>query len=242
MTKGLYYTMGVMAALTLTFSCKKSPPLPDATVTIDITHEVDGTPLLMDTIRYTNAAGNPYSITRLEYYLSSFTFLHPDHEVTTAEIHYINGRTPDASISFTLPARAYTGIQFYIGLPANKNVSYTLPATQANVNMAWPESMGGGYHFMKLEGHFIDDQQVESGYAMHLGMNQWLVTVLLQQPLDLTGSNHPTLHLRMNINQWFTMPHTYDFNVQGNYTMGIDSLMGQLSANGVDVFTLTQTQ
>ena len=35
--------------------------------------------------------------------------------------------------------------------------------------MAWPEMMGGGYHYMKLEGAFINDS---SFYNTHTGV-QW---------------------------------------------------------------------
>ena len=36
--------------------------------------------------------------------------------------------------------------------------------------MAWPDVMGGGYHFLKLEGHYKKDSLL-AGYAMHIGQN-----------------------------------------------------------------------
>lgn len=236
-------TLTTMMILTfpLLFSCKKDQVKEKAALQFEITHKVDGEALKMDTVRYENRAGNLYSVTRLEYYLSNFTFISSNgDEEKIEDIYYINPKKP-ASLTIDdieMEAGSYSTLQFHIGLPADENISYNLSATSENVNMAWPEQMGGGYHFMKLEGHFIDDQNQEKGYAMHLGMNEWLVTVTLNQSIELTGDNNELL-LTMDVNQWFEGPHTYDFNVQGNYTMGIDSLMGQLSDNGLSSFSLT---
>ena len=226
-------------SLILSGSCHRVPEL-KAGIQINISHEVDAQPLRMDSIAYQNEAGNPYSVTRLEYYLSDFTFIRPDGSSERVELtHYCNPRKAE-SLHFDLEVTEgnYSALEFVLGIPAERNVSYTLPATSENINMSWPENMGGGYHFMKLEGHFIDNQQKEKGFAMHLGMNQWLVHIRLDHNMDFKGNQNP-VGLSMNINEWFRNPHTYDFNIQGNYTMGIDSLMGKLSENGADVFTIT---
>ena len=234
--------IGLCCALVATVGCKKatSPPT-EALVTFDIVHEVDGVPLQLDTILYQNAAGNHYDVTRLEYYLSYFNCMDNSglgHKVDS--ICYINPRKPN-SLSFhaNLPTGSYSGIQFHIGLPAMKNTSYCLSNTPENINMAWPEMMGGGYHFMKFEGHYLDPLQEQKGFAMHLGMNPYLITVILNKPFQIQeGTNH--IQLTMNLNEWFAHPHTYNFDMHGNYTMGVDSLMRKLSENGPSVFTLKQ--
>jgi len=237
----IFHTFLLILALSLLFntSCHRLPEF-KADIQLDISHKVDAQPLQMDSIMYQNEAGNPYSVTRLEYYLSDFKFIRADGSSEGIELtHYCNPRTPESlHIDLTLSEGSYTALEFLLGIPADRNLSYTLPATSENINMVWPENMGGGYHFMKLEGHFIDDHQKEKGFAMHLGTNQWLVHIHLDQNMDFEGAQNP-LELEMNINEWFRNPYTFDFNVQGNYTMGIDSLMGKLNANGGDVFTIT---
>ena len=47
--------------------------------------------------------------------------------------------------------------------------------------MAWPTAMGGGYHFMKVEGHYLDTSNTIQGFAIHLGKNNNLVNVLINQ-------------------------------------------------------------
>lgn len=233
--------LSLVGVLLLVPSCKKSTPTPTVDVTVSLAHVVDNTTFLSDTIGFINEAGNQFSITRLEYYLSDLTFRHADGKVSFIDdVFYVNVLKPEThSIKATLPVDNYTAVTFFLGLPADKNISYSLPATTDNVNMAWPEVMGGGYHFMKLEGHYLDDQSKEKGYAMHLGMNEWLVTVNLSHNLSF-NTNSDECTLTMDISEWFKNPHTYNFNVQGNYTMGIDSLMQQLSENSPSAFSIHQ--
>ena len=102
--------------------------------------------------------------------------------------------------------------------------------------MEWPVVMGGGYHFMMFEGHFIDSTGTP-GFAMHLGTSASLCPVSIQQTLSI-GQADKEIRLSMNINEWFRNPAIYDFNVDGNYIMGNVQAMSKLAANGVDVFSM----
>jgi uncharacterized protein YwgA len=42
----------------------------------------------------------------------------------------------------------------------------------------------------------------------------------------------------MNINEWYANPAVYDFEVDGNYSMGLSAAMLKLSKNGKDVFSI----
>jgi hypothetical protein len=102
--------------------------------------------------------------------------------------------------------------------------------------MAWPDMMGGGYHFMKLEGSYVDSTGTY-GYAMHVGKNAYLVNCTMSHHFDLnTGLN--AKELVMNVNEWFKNPAIYDFNVDGNYSMGVMAAMTKLKNNGTDIFTI----
>jgi len=48
-----------------------------------------------------------------------------------------------------------------------------------------------------------------------------------------------TISLRMEINNWFCSPHTWDFNYWGGYIMQNQEAMQIASENGKDVFTLS---
>lgn len=93
--------------------------------------------------------------------------------------------------------------------------------------------MGGGYHFMKLEGRFLDSGS-SSGYAVHLGRNASLVKVEIPASFEIRQGIHEIV-LTMDINEWFTDPAVYSLVMDGSYTMNSQLLMKKISANGHDV-------
>jgi len=206
---------------------------------LNINYKVDGFPLIFDTIMYHNLAGNNYGVTRLEYYISNITFHSTSgKDFALKNIFYMNARTPSTnSISIDhVPAGQYTDITLNIGIDSANNKTNSLPNTSENINMAWPSSMGGGYHFMKLEGYYVNTPST-TGFTMHLGQNTSLVTCLIQQPFQVSSSTSE-IKLSMNLNEWFCSPIMYDFNADGNFIMGDMQAMGKITANGIDVFTL----
>ena len=137
-----------------------------------------------------------------------------------------------------LPEGSVDSVSFYIGIPADRNVHGAIPPTAANVAMEWPDAMGGGYHFLKLEGHWTQGG-APLGYAAHLGTNRWLIPTGVRATLQLPGGGERKAALTMEINGWFESPHTYSFANDGVYTMGDSVLMRRIAENGKDIFKLT---
>ena len=229
--------------LFLFYSCKKDVLLPATpsgnSIDFQVTHVVEAELVVFDTIRYTNDAGNKYSVTRLEYYISTVVLKKSDGSlVETSTANYINGRDSDA-LNFSLsaiPSGDYVGLSLFVGLDSVTNQTNALPNNSENINMAWPVMMGGGYHFMKFEGHYEESIDV-LGYAVHLGTNTALVKVEVNTPFSVNKAGEK-MTLEMNLNEWFRNPAIYNLYVDGSYTMGKDSLMEKIAANGVNVFTL----
>ena len=225
----------------LLFTCKKDvtpqSPAPDPKLTFALKYEVDGQAVVADTIIYITDAGYPYSVVTLNYFLSQINLIKTDGTpVLVMDYQYASLKDAGTN-SFTItsaPKGNYKGIRFNIGIDSVHNRTDGLPATTNNNNMIWPAFMGGGYHIMKLEGYFSDSSGT-FGYSMHLGMNDYLVTVDLTKNFTIS-ENDISLQLTMNLNEWFRNPQIYDFNVDGNYSMGNSSAMAKLSANGKDVF------
>ncbi len=230
-------------AIALLFACQKDEtdrPGPDTTtgsVTLILEHHMDGMPLAFDTMYYATAAGHTYSVSRLEYYLSEIVLSGVDGTPDDT-IHgpcYVNAGGTTSFDLGALSGGAYSGATLLLGLPPGMNVTGGLPNTLENVNMAWPDPMGGGYHFIKFEGHFLEDAS-PNGFAIHVGNNSYLAHAELGQAFTLDGASG-TLALRFNLNELFRTPHTYDLS-SGNYSMGNMVLMGQLRDNAVDAFTI----
>ena len=225
------------------FSCKKdkteepAPTVTSSDVSVRIEYNVDGQPVLFDTIFYTTPSGLPYSIMRMHYYLSNVDLIKSDSStVRLANYFYADAR--DLVSVFTkadVSLGNYIGIKFNIGLDSSQNVTDGLPATVDNINMIWPDALGGGYHFLKFEGYFMSGGS-SYGYAMHIGKNVNRIPVTLYKNISVSESTM-TLTLKMNINEWLKNPYTYDFNIDGNYSMMNDTAMAKLSANGSDVIS-----
>lgn len=231
--------LGVGLVLTLAQCKKEEQDPPQIVAQIELQHFVGSEALEMDVIKYTNAAGNEFSVKRLLYYLSGIVLEDENGVRHTIDGAYYVDIEDASTLQFALdfvPQGKYKKLEFSLGLVPELNVFGNLPNTVENSAMFWPEQMGGGYHFMKLEGHYNTDSSEVAGYAMHIGTNPTRVDFEFNQGYTL-DVNNISIELRMNILEWFQNPVTYDLN-QGNYSMGNAALMLDLTNNGKDVFTL----
>lgn len=205
---------------------------------LSILYTVGNNALQFDTLTYKNEAGNKYSVNHLEYYLSSFSFNKSDGTTFKSNnVYYINAKkqlSPTIRIE-NIPFADYTSISFFIGLDSIINKTNALLPILQNINMAWPDAMGGGYHFMKMEGYFTDSSK-QNGYAIHLGNSVNLIKIEIFNPISISHENETQI-MKMNINEWFKNPSIYNFNIDGNYSMGSALAMLKLKQNGKDVFT-----
>jgi len=157
-------TLIVLGGLLLVFgSCKKTT-VPESTghMVVTFQHSVGQQPLEYDTIKYVNAAGNPYMVTNIQYFISDI-YLHKangDSVLLNKEnnIHYIDTDLPDTWIwhlKESIPVGQYSAISFTFGLNEKENISLRF-VNPPESNMFWPEYLGGGYHYMKLNGKWRD--------------------------------------------------------------------------------------
>ncbi len=224
-------------------SCHKPLPLPPQStgkLEINLTYHVDGLKLIPDSLMYINLAGNRYSVTRLQYYLSGFRFYNPvaDETLAVDTFFFIDAFSNSYnSINISLPEGYYDLLCLYVGLPPKLNRTGALPPTFENLSMQWPDIMGGGYHFLKLEGYFkSSDTAPPQGYALHLGTNIALVNACIPVSVVIEPDKRTSLMLTMNINEWFRNPNMYDLS-QKSYIMGDTIRMKMIAQNGWNVFS-----
>jgi hypothetical protein len=233
----LYFTYFILF-LCFHWSCKKDkdPEQKDyANLQVRLEYLVNGAPLVFDSLMYTNAAGELYSVSKLEYFLSRITLHGDGTEIELGNIDYLNAA--DNLFNLTenkrVPYGHYSGLSLLIGLDSQHNLTDALPHTIENENMAWPVPMGGGYHFMKFEGRFGNLGQ-SSGFAVHLGRNINLVKIEIPANFDITSKQHEMV-LIMDLNEWFANPWIYSLINDGSYTMHSAALMKKISENGSHV-------
>lgn len=240
--KNVALVLGLIMVLFVA-SCKKGnepePTIHTQQIDLSISYKVDEESFMENCMMYQNKAGNEYSITKLVYYISQVSLIKADSgKVLLKNYHYVDAMNSSSNLLVLkdVPVGNYIGISFNIGLDSAQNISDGLPATTDNVNMKWPNPMGGGYHFLKLEGYY-KDTTATPGYAMHLGTNSCLVPIKLFKPINVTTDSKIPLGLVMNINEWYKNPTTFDFNKDGNYIMGNAAAMKKITDNGRDVFS-----
>jgi hypothetical protein len=227
------------------FACKKpiyDPQFSKAEFIIDC--QVEGEPLIWDSIRYATLAGDNIGVNNLQFYISSIELMNSNgKKYTSNKIIFVDPTNSSKNKIYldSIPPGNYISMFFLIGLDSSRNKTMNLNATTDNLNMAWPDVMGGGYHFFKMEGNFLDSTGKSKGYAIHIGKNQHLPTTQFDVQMKQKYWDHK-YKLIFNISEVFKNPYTYSFKVDKNYTM-MDSLsIEKIKNNLTDVFSLSQIQ
>lgn len=245
----------IPALLTLLLIVFISCEEPTANVRLDFSFTVDDQSLQRDTCQYLNAAGNLYGVSEVQFFISDVRLLHSDGNVVSlqnADAHYV-----DADIANTLswlsmdkiPTGEYTELSFVFGLTPALNQTYHFPNPPENA-MSWPANLGGGYHYMKINGWWINPEGIRCLFNLHTGTGQQYGndgnflgfvdnTFRVNIPLDnfvVSKNSTATIPLTMDINRWFDSPNLFDFNVFGGSIMQNQQAQEILKLNGPHVF------
>lgn len=220
---------------------------------IRISYTVNGQPLTMDSLCYTNEAGNHFLITEVQWFISKITLTSEQgDEYVLGKIFYVDTNIPETQtlVTSSIPCQRYVSMRFTFGLDEEDNHTgfFTNPPES---NMFWPEPLGGGYHYMKLNGKYQDGNGDLVPMNIHLGIGQNedltafyqnYFTVELPLNLDLQKGQTNVILLDMNIDNWFRNPHTYDCNVFGSAIMQNQEAQQLLKENGHNVFSIKNNE
>ncbi len=241
-------------------SCHKKTPKNDAggKLILIFQHSVGEQPIKTDTMEYVNAAGNPYLISEIQYFISDVC-LHKNNGDSLLlnkweDIHYVDTDLPDTwyySIKDTIPACKYSSISFTFGINKEKNKSLMF-VNPPESDMFWPEYLGGGYHYMKLNGKWRDTDNVIRPYNFHLGIGQIYdstgeITGFVQNYFKVSLPNSSfsigngqvlQVIVDMDVNEWFEDPNIFNFNVWGGNIMQNEAAMHIACENGHNVFSV----
>ena len=221
--------------------------------TFNFTHNWDGTTVSsadFNNIQFTNANGEEMSIEKLRYLISNVTFHKSNGETIVIDGYNLIDVTNDSELTYTpnidIPTGSYENVSFTFGFNNEDNYNNNYP----DLNSAlWnvPDMMGGGYHYMQLEGKYINTIDVETGYAYHAirAVNMSNAPDLLFQdtfftvnlgPVNIT--NNISFNIEMNIAEWFKNPNQWDLNVLYNMLMPNFDAQVMIYENGQNVFSL----
>ena len=210
-----------------------------------VSHEVDAQTLVTDTLCYKNEAGNPYLVNEVQWFMSNLEIEDLQGRwIPLADVWYIDTNIPERTTLHIpdLPASTYRTLRFTFGLNDADNQSGRFNNPPES-NMFWPDELGGGYHYMKLNGKYQTTDGLLAPLAIHLGRGQnadltafYDNSFVVELPIELDLQEGSTLTLAFNLNNWFRNPHVYDFNTYGSAIMQNQEAQSILKANGNDVF------
>ena len=239
-------------------ACTK--PNEKAEINLNLGYEVNGKSLVTDSLCYENEAGNKFLITEIQWFLSNielkneagdWIMLHQtglSDTLDVSRVYYIDTDIPESQTLHSSPVKVghYTAIRFTFGLdePDNQTGLFTDPPES---EMFWPDMLGGGYHYMKLNGKYLNAEDRLAPMAIHLGIGQnedctefyqnyFIVELPIEFNVKVNTENQ--LDLTMVIDNWFRNPNTIDFDEFGSHIMQNQTAQRLLKGNGKDVFRI----
>ena len=263
MKYALFLSLLLGALLLTNISCNNDTPDEEETaghISFTFSHLVDGLPLQKDNMKYLNTAGNPYEINQVMYFISDVILHNSDGTQKLisdwTDNHYVDIDIPSTltwDVYDDITAGTYDSITFIFGFTGEKNKSFMF-VNPPEVNMMWPDILGGGYHYMMINGSWKDNGNVTKSFAFHMGIGQlyksnvievdsiyafvqnYFTVSLPASAFTIEKNKTRRIELIMNIESWFKTPHIYDHNYWGGAIMQDQAAMQMAKENGFDVF------
>lgn len=221
------------------FSCKRKDEveIPKNNVQLNWKHTFNSNDITEDSLAFLNVFGDTLSVSRVTYFLSDFKLIGEQTTYQSGNVVLLD-LFGNKNLSFNLenvPSGHYHTLEMTFGLDSLVNVFGLIQNSIDHNEMFWPVSMGGGYHFMKFEGHYLDSGRIK-GYAMHIGKNG--NQIRYSMPIQLDIPNHKFIDFEVHLDEWLKNPYGYRFTKDGAFTMAYDDLMRLIVGNGKDVFEI----
>lgn len=243
--------------LTLLASCQPDPM--EGGFNFNFSFSFEGRTLDFDSTVYIIESGNAIRINDIQYFISDVALVDKDgnrHRFQNEEnqIHYVDSRIA-ATLSWetgeNFPAGVYDYVEFTYGLDSATNRTGLFLDYPEN-GMFWPEALGGGYHYMKLNGYWVPDtlsgnwetfgfhtgigQTWQDGIAVAFHQNYRRVTDTIR--IFLTDGEARSLTLNMETAEWFRNPHVWDFRQFGGAIMQDQEAQQVIKENVPGVFDI----
>lgn len=158
------------------------------TLKISFINTANGRPIVLHDSLYNNAFGEPYTISKLKYYISN-VIIHGSNQLPENDpFHLINAAEVNNSFEITLNEGNYKKIQFLLGVDSMHNCSGAQTGALDPLNdMFW--TWNNGYVMFKLEGNSAastaDLQRIEHHIGGYKGANNVATLIDLDFPQSL---------------------------------------------------------
>lgn len=207
------------------FSCSSDNDelIKEVSVKINFTQNWDGTKIEKSDIgntEFLNKTGSKLTLSRLRYLISRISLVDGAGDTTKFNNYKLLDISKPDSLTHTLSKKISEGsykLLFTFGFKNEDNISGIHPKlNSADWNV--PDMMGGGYHFMQLDGKFKDTLGAEKPYNFHTikAYDKEKDSVIdtsipIITPFILL-KNDATIEIKMNVAGWFKSPNDWDLN------------------------------
>ena len=225
-------------------------PIPDILISVTNSQNWDSenvTASDLGTTEFTDENGEILIIERLRYLISKVILTNSyGDEIEIGNYKLVDltdNNTLNYATNIVVPPGTYTGISFVYGFNEEDNMDQVyLDLNTASWN--WPEMLGGGYHFMQLDGTFTSPtNQSPLPFNYHNGTARISDGVFEQNFIrvnitELSIDNSTTIDIKMNLAEWFKNPNLWDLNVLNTGLMGNYDAQRKMNENGQSVFSV----
>lgn len=255
--KTLKFIFSLITALVITSCSTNEDEFANKTnITLNFTHNWNGqsiTDALVPETTLVTANGDRLSIERLRYLVSNIHLENGSGITTTLEDHLLidvaEGKNISVTIENLLLNDTYNAF-FTFGFSDADNAETYADLDEANFNV--PDSLGGGYHYMQLDGQF-DSLNIKKKYNYHtiraIDSIDTRVTPFFTDTSFLVdlgeitiNNNTATIDIEMDVSEWFETPNNWDLNVYYKNLTSNYAAQIKMSANGATVFSLKEEE
>ena len=251
--KRIYLLVAISLSILCGCSSDSNDTVTPVNVTLSFSHYWDDTVVTnsdFNDLKFTNAYGNLLSIERLRYLISYVVFTDTSGQTILLDGYNLVDVTNQTNLSYTPTTKVLTGtysnVSFVFGFNNEKNTEGTYPdLNSASWNV--PVMLGGGYHYMQLDGKFKNNANEIQGYNYHAirandnaGDNPTFPKdTFIQVDLgEVTINADVEFNIAMNIAEWFKSPNNWDLNEYNQMLMPNSTAQILIYENGQNVYTL----
>ena len=224
------------------------------TTSLVFKHNWEGAKAAYDTLSYTTAYGQKTRIDSLQYVISKIILINVNSRSTFNKEYLLVDAKNDFKLDIgEIPFGDYE-VSFVFGFKNEYNIINAYrDLTNKDFNIH--PNFGGGYYFMKFNGHYINNSATEQSFYYHViravnttdpqnvifqdtSFKVDLGVISLNAPSDYYGVLNTDVTFNVDISEWFKNPHTWNLNsLVTNQIINFDAQVMK-SENGKNVFSL----
>lgn len=241
------FVLIVMISLGFSFILSPVKKSKEKKVKINIHHLVGNTALVLDSLKYKNAFGQDFSITKFKYYIGNIVLKRTDGTYFAFNDYFLVNEEDNSSKTLILdhvPATHYSSIEFIIGVDSLHNCSGAQSGALDPVNaMFW--AWNSGYIFLKLEGMSPVSKLPGHIFEYHIGGYKQPANCIRKVKLPLHNfsvggqKSDSQIDLRVDLLQFFDGPEKIDLEKMSSVTDFRNSTL--VANNYMDMFSIADS-